>query len=102
MNAAVEASQATASQRQLAGQVDAALNQVTSYLEQARQDALKLVTMSSARLLTPGALALLNDLVVSTQSAYTGPINPSLPQGGAYGVYENIQRMATFDVYQYH
>ncbi len=102
VNAAVEATQATASQRQLATQIDAALNQVTSDLEQARQDAAKLVVMSYSQLLTPQALSLLNDLVVSVQSAYTGPINPSLPQGGAYGIYTNIQRMATFDVYPYH
>lgn len=101
LNAAVEAPQATAQQRQIAIQVNSEINQVRQDMEQARQDAKQLVNLSGSQLLTPQAKSLLNDLFVRTQSAYTGPQDPTLAQGGATGVYNNIQRMAAFQTQSY-
>jgi hypothetical protein len=101
LDAAVQTPQATAEQRQLAGQIESALNQVKLDLEQARQDARELVQLSGAQLITPHAQSLLNDLEAAVQSAYAGPINPDLPQGGAQGVYINLQRMTSFEVQPY-
>jgi hypothetical protein len=101
LDAAVQTPQATAEQRQLAGQIESALNQVKLDLEQARQDAIELVPLSGAQLITPHAKSLLDDLVAAVQSADAGPINPDLPQGGARGVYINLQRMTSFQVQPY-
>jgi hypothetical protein len=101
LDAAVGARGATTEQHQFANQINSALNQVRQDLERARQDGRHLVTLSGAQFLTPVAQSYLNDLVVAAQSAYAGPTDPTLPQGGAYGIYQNIQRMATFEVQSY-
>lgn len=101
LDAAVSVPQATAEQRQLANQIVKSLNQVRLDLEQARQDARRLATFSSGQLVSPQAQTLLNNLVTAVQSAYAGPIDPNLPQGGANGIYINLQRMASFDVQIY-
>lgn len=101
LDAAVSAPQATAEQRQLANQIVSSLDQVRLDLEQARQDARQLATFNATQLVTPQARTLLNDMVTAIQSAYAGPIDPNLPQGGANGVYINLQRMASFDVQLY-
>jgi serine/threonine protein kinase len=101
LDAAVSAPQATAQQRQLATQIENAINQVTVYLEQARQDAKQLVSLNGTQLATPHALTLLNEMVVAAQSAYTGSITPGQPQGGAAWIYTNLQGLATFAVQPY-
>ncbi len=101
LDAAVAAPQATAGQRQLANQIESALNQVTFDLDKVRQDASQMVGLNGTQLETPQSQFLLNDLVAAAQSAYAGPINPAQPQGGASGIYSNIQRMATFQVQPY-
>jgi hypothetical protein len=97
----VEAPQASTEQHQLADQIQAALNQVKLDLGTVRQDARQLVGLPNAQLATPHAQFLLNDLVAAAQSAYVGPIDPQQPQGGASGIYANIQRMAAFEVQHY-
>ena len=101
LDAAVESPQATPQQRQLANQIDNALDQVRLDLEKVRQDASQLVGLDDAQLVTPQSQSLLNDLVAGVQSAYTGPMNPQEAQGGASGIYENIQHMAVFEVQPY-
>jgi serine/threonine protein kinase len=101
LDAAVSAPQATTEQRQLAIQIDNALNQLVFDLEQMRQDAKRLVALNAAQLVTPQAQSILNDLAAAAQSAYAGPINPGQPQGGANWIYTNLQRMATFEVQRY-
>src|SRR3954463_13221305 len=63
LDAAVESAQATPQQRQLAKQIDSALDQVRFDLENVRQDASQLVDLSDAQLATPQSQSLLNDLV---------------------------------------
>lgn len=103
MDTAVSFPQATPGQRQLAVQIDNALSQVRSYLEEVRQDAKQLVSLSGSQLVTPQAQFLLNALATAAQNAYTGPIAPSTnqSQGGAVWIYSNIQRLATFEVQPY-
>jgi serine/threonine protein kinase len=101
LDAAVSAPQATAQQRKLATQIENAINQVTAYLEQARQNARQLVSLNSTQLATPQALSLLNAMVVAAQSAYTGSITPGQSQGGATWIYTNLQGLATFAVQPY-
>ncbi len=102
LDAAVELPQATAEQRQLANQIDSSLSQVASNLEQARQDVkLLLPLIKGANTVTPQAQQLLNDLVANVQSASEGPTNLNLSQGGATGIYRNLQQMATFEVQPY-
>jgi hypothetical protein len=103
MNAAVSLPQATSEQRQLAIQIDTALSQVSSYLEQVRQDAKQLVSLQGSQLVTPRAQFLLNDMAAAAQQAYAGPIAPSAnqSQGGAVWIYGSIQRLAIFEVQPY-
>jgi eukaryotic-like serine/threonine-protein kinase len=101
LDAAMAVHGATAQQHRLANQIHAALNQVTHDLEQARQYAKQLVTLSGAQLLTPQAKTFLNNLYAAVKSAYTGPDDPTLPQAGATGIYYNLQLLATFEVQKY-
>ena len=103
LRAAVSAPGATAEQRQLANQIDSALNQVALELEQVRQDARWLVALNGTQLVTSQAQLRLNDLAVAAENAYTGSIDQSTGQrqGGADWIYQSIQRMATFEVHPY-
>ncbi len=101
LDAAVSVPQATADQRQLANQIDNALNRVAADLEQVRQNAKQLVVLNGTQLVTPQAQSTLDDLAAEAQSAYAGPINPDQPQGDATWIYSNLQRMASFEVQPY-
>ncbi len=101
LDAAVQSPRATTAQRQLAKQIEDALNQVKLDLDQAHQYAKQLVVLSSTQLLTQDSLNLLNNLAAAVESAAGGPIDPGLPQGGAQGVYINLQRLASFQVQTY-
>jgi eukaryotic-like serine/threonine-protein kinase len=98
LDAAVSVPQATAKQRQLASQIDSALDLVKLDLEQVRQDARRLLTVNSRQLATPQAQSTLNDLATAAQNAYGGSINLGQAQKGANWIYTNLQLMATFDV----
>jgi eukaryotic-like serine/threonine-protein kinase len=103
LTAAVSTPQATAQQRQLANQIDNALNQVRADLERVRQDAMPLVSLNGTQLETPQVQSALNDLAEAAQSAYAGSFDPSAGQlqGGAVWIYNTIQRLATFEVQPY-
>ncbi len=96
LDAAVSVPQATPEQRQLATQIDNAINQVTSDLEQVRTDARLLVGLPEQQLATPQAQSTLNDLVAAAQRAYAGPSNAGQFQEGATWIYASLQRMASF------
>jgi hypothetical protein len=101
LDAATSAPQTTAQQRQLANQIDNALNQVAFDLERVRQDARQLVGLNGKQLLTPQSQSELNDLAAEALSALTGSTNPGQPQGGVNWIYTNLQRMASFEVQPY-
>jgi eukaryotic-like serine/threonine-protein kinase len=103
LDTAMLSSQATPEQRQLAAQIDKALNQVRSNLEEVRQDAKQLVSLNNTQLEQPQVLSVLNDLATASQNAYEGSSDPSTGQfrGGAAWIYSNMQRLATFEVRPY-
>ncbi len=59
--------------------------------------------MTAAQLRQPPALTLLDDLATQAQYVYTGQPNPAAgaSQGGVLWVYDNLQRLASFDVAPY-
>ena len=103
MGGAIESPQTTADQRALAVQINRELDREKELLDQEHQDAKRLLSMDDAQLLQAGALSLLDDLAAQGQDAYTGQNNPSTNQleGGALGIYNSLQRLAAFDIWQY-
>jgi hypothetical protein len=72
-------------------------------LERVRKDAVQLVNMSDAQLQQPAALALAGDIALQARYAYAGQTDPvtGSSQEGVIWIYNNIQRLATFDVTPY-
>lgn len=72
-------------------------------LEQVRQDALQLVQMTDQQLAQPTALALVGDMALQARYAYAGQPDPVTgnTREGAVWVYNNVQRLATFEVAPY-
>ena len=103
MNGAILSPQTTQEQHQLAIQINAGIDGVRRWLTQVYTDAKQLVRFTEAQLLQPLALTLLDDIAAQAQYAYTGRPNPStgVAQGGVLWIYDNLQRLATFDVAPY-
>jgi hypothetical protein len=103
MNGAILSSQATRGQRQLAIQINGGIDSVRHLLTQVYQDAKQLVQLTHVQLLQPSALTLLDDLTTQAQYAYTGrpDLSNGTSQGGTVWIYDNLQRLATFDVAPY-
>ena len=72
-------------------------------LTQLRQDALQLVHMSDQQLAQPSAQALVGDMALQARDAYSGQPDPVTgnTQGGVVWIYNNVQRLATFEVTPY-
>ena len=100
LNGAIRSPQATQDQRRLAMQVNADIKKLESVLERIRQDARVLITINGARLLQPPSLSTLNDMMIQARYAYDGQIDSSSrqPEGGALGIYNGLQRLASFVV----
>jgi len=79
------------------------LDTVKRLLTQVYQDARQLVHMSYTQLLQSSTLALLDDIAAQARAAYTGqlPISTGASSGNAIWIYNNLQRLATFDVAPY-
>jgi hypothetical protein len=103
MNGALLTPQSTSQQRQLATQINRAIDSAKRILTQVYQDAKQLIHLTDAQLLQQPGLTLLNDLTTQAQYAYTGRPNPSAgtSQGGVLWIYDNLQRLASFDVTSY-
>jgi hypothetical protein len=103
LNGVVTAPGCTAYQRNLAIQINNALNNVKARLTQVHQDAAQLVKMDDAHLALPSSLALLNDMATQANYAYIGRNNPSTNEleAGVAQIYLDIQRLATFDIKPY-
>jgi eukaryotic-like serine/threonine-protein kinase len=87
----------------LTAQVSTAVSNVKKSLAQMHQDALQLVHMSNQQLAQPSALALASDMALQARYAYAGQTDPITgnAQQGAIWVYNNVQRLATFEVTPY-
>lgn len=103
MAGAIQSPQTTTDQRRLAVQINVALDDEIRLFGQVRLDARQVLNMDRSQLLQPPALVLLNDLATQAQYAYTGQSDPSTSQtgGGALWIYENLQRLAAFEVRPY-
>lgn len=90
----------TPEQRTLAIRINQAINNVQGWLDAVHADAAKLIHMSSAELLQPAALTLLNDLFIQANNAFVGQIDPNTNnvKEGVVQIHYNIQALATFDV----
>ena len=87
----------------LTSQLNTAITNVKQSLMQLRQDALQLVHLSDQQMAQPSAQALVADLALQARYAYAGQPDPLTgnTQGGAIWVYNNVQRLATFEVTPY-
>ena len=87
----------------LTSQLNTAITNVKDSLTQLRQDALQLVHMSDQQLAQPSAQALVGDMALQARDAYSGQPDPLTgnTQGGVVWIYNNVQRLATFEVTPY-
>jgi len=87
----------------LATQLNREVSDLKTVLERVRQDALQLVHMSDEQLQQPAAFALVGDMALQARYAYAGQTDPITgnSQAGALWIYNNVQRLATFDVTPY-
>lgn len=104
LNGALLSPQTTQDQHQLAIQINGGIDSALRALTQVYQDARQLFKLSSAQLLQASTLTLLDDLVTQAQYAYTGQPDPSTgtARSGALWIYNNLQRLATFNLAVYH
>lgn len=93
----------TQDQRQLAIQINTGISDVKGWLEQVHRDAVQLVRMNDAQLAQPSSLALLNDMVAQANNAYMGRTDSSTGQlqMGIAQIYQDVQRLAAFEVKVY-
>jgi hypothetical protein len=84
-------------------QINTAVTNVKTNLEQVRQDALQLVHMTDQQMAQLSAQAILGDMALQARYAYAGQPDSVTgnTQGGAIWVYNNVQRLATFEVMPY-
>ena len=103
MAGVIQSPGATSNQRALALQINTAINNVKTWLVQVRQDAEQLLHMQNAQLTQLSGLAILGDLEAQARYAYAGRTDPAsgqMQQGAAW-IYDNVERLATFDVTPY-
>jgi transcriptional regulator with XRE-family HTH domain len=101
---------ASAFQRQLATRLRIAMNAVSFWLSNVRQDALQLVRMDDTRLAQSATLPLLMDLATQAQDAFTGSTNQALAKAsvapsavsgaGVNWIESQSQQLATFNWYR--
>jgi serine/threonine protein kinase len=103
LNGVLTAPGATQYQHTLAAQIDSIMNTIQSWLQQARQDAIKLVQMDNDHLALSSSQAILNDLLTQSTYAFAGHKDPTTGklQQGYQQVYGDTQRMALFQVMPY-
>ncbi|MBV9711007.1 MAG: protein kinase [Ktedonobacteraceae bacterium] len=91
---------ATPEQRDLAGSIQVAIDQVKNWLEQVRLDAKHLIAMNGNQLSQPSTFSLIDDMILNAQYAFSGQTDPitGQNQGGAIWICNNIQRMASFTI----
>jgi hypothetical protein len=93
----------TETQRTLALQVIGDLQRISGWLEQMRQDAVHLQTLSDEQLLLPSSLLILDDMTTQALHAYTGRLDPRTNevQGGVTQIHDRLGQLATFDITPY-
>lgn len=100
LHAITQLTDATAQQKMLAVQISEDIDNVNTWLQAVRMDALQLYHMTNDQLLGDAGRALLDDLATQANNAFVGQINPFTHQvrEGVVQIHYKIQRLATFDV----
>lgn len=103
LNGVLSSPGATQYQRNLAIQINTGINNENGWLGQLRHDAVQLAHMNNTQLALPSSLALLNDMVTLSNSAFNGRNDPSTGQKqiGIIQIYRLVQLLATFEVKPY-
>jgi serine/threonine protein kinase len=103
MAGVIQSPGASAGTQALALQINGAINAVKARLLQARQDAEQVLHLSDDQLVQLAGLDLLSDLQVQARDAYAGQTDQTTGnvQEGVVWIYENVERLATFDVTPY-
>lgn len=103
MTGVIQSPGATSYQRSLSLQINTAINNVKTWLGQVHQDAVRLLHMTNAQLTGISGLEILGELEAQARYAYAGRTDPSsgMMQQGATWIYDNVERLATFDVTAY-
>lgn len=99
----VLSSGATPELRALATQLNRAVADLKTVLERVRQDAERLVHLTDEQLQEPAAFAIARDMALEARYAYAGQPDPitGINQEGAIWIYNNVQRLAAFNVTPY-
>jgi eukaryotic-like serine/threonine-protein kinase len=94
----------TSKQKQLAIQIDNAINNVQGWMDKVHVDAQKLLQLPSNQLTQPQAVQLLDDLFTQANNALVGQTDPNTNQvkEGVIQIHYNIQRLATFELASCH
>ncbi|MEO7020440.1 MAG: serine/threonine-protein kinase, partial [Ktedonobacteraceae bacterium] len=100
INGAVLSPATTAGQRQIAISIAKNIDAIKHQFTQVYQDTKQLVNLSDTQLLNESSLTVLNEIRTQAQYAYTGTPDPATgtSQSGVLWIYNNLQRLATFDV----
>ncbi|GAC1350645.1 MAG: hypothetical protein NVSMB27_35100 [Ktedonobacteraceae bacterium] len=90
----------TQAQQQLAIKIDTALKQDTVLFQKVHQDAVALVHMDAPHLQSNAALALLNDMVINANTAYTGQFDATTgsTSNGIVWIHDELQGVATLPI----
>ncbi len=91
---------ATQEQRQIAVAITKKLIEVTAQLQQVRESARQLVSLSDVQLSQPAAQSLVDDLVEQASNAYSGTLNPQTGEreGGSLWIADQLELLATIAV----
>ncbi len=105
LNGVVDSPGATQAQKTLAAQIDILLSKSQVAMIQERKDAIQLANMSNVQLSQSTTQPILQDMFTQANEAFTRTpnylTNPSQATGGIAVVYEDIQKLAMFNVTPY-
>lgn len=98
----INAPGSNSNQKQLALTIDTTTKQVTVLYQEIRNDAIQLIKMTDAQLLSSASLSLLDDMTTKANAGFAGQTDPATGnvEQGINWVHGKFQQLANFDVYQ--
>ncbi|MBO0793155.1 MAG: hypothetical protein J2P36_19710, partial [Ktedonobacteraceae bacterium] len=96
----LQTTQPTQEMREHVADLVSALNNVTFWMTQLRQDARQILKMNDQKLKQPATLSLINDMINNANHAYSGQNDPSIGEmrQGVVWAHEHMQALATMDI----
>ncbi|HEX4204926.1 MAG TPA: hypothetical protein VHZ51_12165 [Ktedonobacteraceae bacterium] len=100
LNGLLSSGKATPATRKSISDIVVALNNVNFWLNQVRQDSLKIMKMSDAQLRQPATLSLINDMIDNATAAYVGQPDANTGQmhQGVVWIHQQMQTLATLNI----